>query len=278
MTCNRGNATELEVTASFVIKAEDLAALNHLSPDHPRPLLVEWINRGTNQRMNRSTVDMLLRTLAQDEVSPSVERLHQSAGLRLSFGTEEERNAFAAAFANARAQLDVRKRHLVAAMFDSREAAERVVSELESIGIPKDSISLLWRAGQFVDPNGTNPAGHSKRSVAAAVAGGGIAGAMLGVAFLAIPGIGLVAAAGAIAASSFSSVAAVSAVIGATGGAVARMLTDHDVDGREANYFERQIRRGKVFVSVDTRIAQGQRELALNVLLQNGGHSPPRNI
>ncbi|HKT85748.1 MAG TPA: hypothetical protein VJQ77_06665 [Novosphingobium sp.] len=264
------------MTPAFVIKAEELPVLNHLRDDHPRPLLVEWINRGTNQRMNRSTVDMLLRTLSQEEVSPSVERLHQSAGLRLSFGTDEDRNIFAAAFANARAQLDVRKRHLVAAMFDSRQDAERVVSQLESAGIPKDSISLLWRAGQFVDPNGTNRQGHSKRSVAAAVAGGGIAGAMLGVAFLAIPGIGLVAAVGAIAASSFSSVAAVSAVIGATGGAMARMLTDHDVDGREANYFEREIRRGKVFVSVDTRIARGQREVALEVLLQNGGHSPPR--
>lgn len=276
MACDIRNETGQEAPA-FVIKAEDLAALNHLSDDHPRPLLTEWINRGTNQRMNRSTVDMLLRTLSQEDVSPSVERLHQSAGLRLIFGTPADRNTFAAAFANARAQLNVRKRHLVAAMFDSRQDAERVVSELESAGIPKASISLLWRAGQATGWTEADRPGHSKRSVAAAVAGGGIAGAMLGVAFLAIPGIGLVAAAGAIAASSFSSVAAVSAIIGATGGAMARMLTDLDVDGREANYFERQIRRGKVFVSVDTRIARGQREVAIAVLLQNGGHSPPRS-
>lgn len=259
---------------SFVIKAEELRALNYLSHDHPCPLLVEWINRGTDQKMQRSSIEMLLRTLSHDEVSPSVARLHQSAGLRLDFSTRAERDVFAAAFANALSQLNVGKRHLVAAMFDRREDAERVVAELEEAGISESSISLLWRAGQFGDPDHKDWAGHSKTSVAAAVAGGGIAGAMLGVGILAIPGIGPIAAAGAIAASSFSSVAAVSAIIGATGGALARMLTDHDVDGREANYFERQIRRGKVFVSVDTRIALGQHDVARNILMRNGGHAP----
>lgn len=263
------------MAATFVIKAGELAALNYLNPDHPLPQFVEWINRGTDQKMQRSTIEMLLRTLTHEEVSPSVARLHQAAGLRLNFDTDEERDVFAAAFANARAQLNVKKRYLVAAMFDDRKDAEHVVTELEGAGIPDSSISLLWRAGQFMDPDNRTWEGHTKRSVFAAATGGGIAGAMLGVAILAIPGLGLIAAAGAIAASSFSSIAAVSAIIGATGGAMARMLTDHDVDGREANYFERQIRRGKVFVSVDTRIAAGQHEIARQVLIRNGGHAAP---
>lgn len=33
------------------------------------------------------------------------------------------------------------------------------------------------------------------------------------------------------------------------------MLSDKDVDGHEANYYEIQIRRGRVFVTVDTRLA-----------------------
>jgi hypothetical protein len=263
------------ITPAFVIKAEELPALHYLSPDHPQPLLHEWINRGTDQRMRRTSIEMLLRTLSHEEVSPSVARLHHSSGLRVTFRTSHERDVFAAAFANAHAQMSVRKRHLVAAMFDEQAHAERVVSELKAAGIPDGSISLLWRAGQFKDPDTGSWQGHSKLSVAAAAAGGGVAGAILGVAILFIPGVGLVAAAGAIAGSSFSSVASVSAIIGATGGAMARMLTDHDVDGREANYFERQIRRGKVFVSVDTRIAEGQRESARQILMQNGGLAAP---
>ncbi|GGC07848.1 hypothetical protein GCM10011494_28110 [Novosphingobium endophyticum] len=266
---------DADTTPAFVIKAEDLPALHFLHPNHPQPLLYEWINRGTDQKMRRSSIEMLLRTLSHDEVSPSVARLHHSSGLRVSFRTSRERDLFAAAFSCAHNQLNVRKQHLVAAMFDERADAERVVSELKSNDIPDSSISLLWRAGQFRDPDNGDWQGHSKLSVAAAAAGGGIAGAMLGAAILFIPGIGLVAAAGAIAASSFSSVASVSAIIGATGGAMARMLTDHDVDGREANYFEGQIRRGKVFVSVDTRIAEGQREIARRILLRNGGHVAP---
>lgn len=258
---------------AFVIKAEELAALNYMCPGHSKPLVLEWINRGTDQKMRRTTVDMLLRTLSRDEVSPSIIRLQQSSGLRASFGTEEERDRFAAAFASARAQLDVKTRDLVVALFDNRKDAEQVAAELRGTGIPEDSISLLWRAGEYADPDIDACEGHSKFSVAAAAAGGGIAGAMLGAAFLAFPGVGLVAATGAIAASSLSSIAAASAIIGATGGAMARMLTDQDVDGRETNYFERQIRRGKVFVSVDTRITPSQREIARQVMMRSGGQA-----
>lgn len=258
-----------------MIKPEELAALNFLPPDHPRPQEVEWINRGTNQKLRRSSVDMLLRTLFRDVLSPSVVRLHRSSGLRTVFRTDRERERFAAAFADARAQERAGSLNLVTAMFNDRQTAERAVSELREAGIPDRSISLLWRASQFADTNVKWVEGHSKYSVASAVAGGGVAGAMLGVALLAVPGIGPVAAAGAIASSAFSSVAAVSAAIGATGGAIARMLTDHDVDDVAAAYYEQQIRRGKIFVSVDTRKAKGQREIARRILSGTSWRSLP---
>ena len=256
---------------AFVIKPEELAALNYLAPDHPRPRMVEWINRGTNQKLKSSSVDMLLRTLAQDVLSPSAVRLCRSAGLRVVFGTERERERFALEFAAARSHESAGKRYLLTALFDDREHAEQAVSQLKDAGIPEISISLLWRANQFMDANFQWGGGHSKRSVAGAVAGGGIAGAVLGVALLAVPGIGPVAAAGAIASSAVHSVASVSAAIGATGGAIARMLSDHDVDGVSASYYERQIRRGKIFVSVDTRIAERQRAAAQRILTAANG-------
>jgi hypothetical protein len=113
-------------------------------------------------------------------------------------------------------------------------------------------------------------------SVASTVAGSGVAGAVLGVALLAIPGVGQLAAAGAIATSALSSVATVSGIIGAAGGAIARMLTDHDVDGVSATYYQQQIRRGKIFVSVDTRIAEGQRDSARHVIRKHGGRTSTR--
>ncbi|WP_100867257.1 hypothetical protein [Novosphingobium kunmingense] len=259
---------------AYVIKAEEISALNYLDPDHPRPLLTEWINRGTDQKMRRTSIDLLLRTLTEDNASPSVLRLHQTSGLRAIFATQKERDAFATAFAGARAQMALRRDYVVATIFDDLERAEAAVGVLRNAGVPDDSISLLCRAGDFKPDPEASWRGHSKMSVAAAVAGGGLAGALLGIGMLVvIPGLGAVAAAGAIAATSVTSVASLSGIFGATGGAIAKMLTDHDVDGREANYYERQIRRGRVFVSVDTRIAPELTADVRRILKDNGGQT-----
>lgn len=260
---------------AFVIKAEDLPALNYLDPDHPRPLLTEWINRSTDQKMRRTTIDMLLRTLPEGSTTPSVIKLHQTSGLRAIFATSRERDAFATGFAAARAQLAMRRDFVAATIFPDTVSAEEAVKALTEAGIAEESISVLRRAGQFDLTSAKQWRGHSKMSVAAAVAGGGIVGTLLGIGILVVvPGLGAVAAAGAIAGSALPSVASVSGIFGATGGAIAKMLTDHDVDGREANYYERQIRRGRVFVSVDTRMAPNQAGVAREVLKRCGGRTP----
>lgn len=252
---------------AFVIKVEELPALNYLEPHHARPLLAEWINRGTDQKMRPTSINMLLRTLNADGSSPSVTRMQHTAGLRTIFDSVEARDAFATSFAGARALMSSSQPFLIATLLENMAAAEHTVAQLQAAGVPADAISLLCRAGDFTQPNGANLRGHSKGSVAAAVASGGIVGALLGIGVLAVvPGIGAVAAAGAIVASSLGSVASVSAVFGATGGAILKMLSDHDVDGREINYYERQIRLGRVFVSVDTRIARELSDTARKVL------------
>ncbi len=260
-------------TATFVIKPWELPSLNYVAADHPRPLYVEWINRGTDQKLRPSSVEMLLRTLFHDMASPSVVRLHRSAGLRVAFRSDKDRDLFAAAFSAARARESAGKRYHVTAMFVDRKYAEQAVEALKNAGIADSAISLLWRAGQFLEPGITSREGHSKLSVAGAVAGSGVAGAMFGVAMIAIPGVGPVAAAGAVAAAAYSSIAAVGGALGATGGAIAKMLTDHDVDGVSAAYCDAQARRGKIFVSVDTRLADDQREIAREILRQHGGRA-----
>jgi hypothetical protein len=159
--------------------------------------------------------------------------------------------------------------HMISAVFDDREDARRAVAELRSAGIPENAISLVGRP----DEAGDDEDGASTGSVVGAVAGGGVAGALLGVAALAIPGVGPLVAAGAIAASAVPTAAAVGAAVGATGGAIAKMLSDHDVEGSDAEYYEQHIQRGGIFVSVDTRRAEGLSETARDILHRYGGHS-----
>lgn len=161
--------------------------------------------------------------------------------------------------------------NVVSAVFDNREEARRAVTELRSAGIPEKAISLVGRPDENEIQDDED--GASKGTVAGAVAGGGVAGALLGVAALAIPGVGPLVAAGAIAASAIPTAAAIGAAAGATGGAIARMLSDHEVEGRDAEYYEEHISRGGIFVSVDTRLAEGTAESAQIILERCGGHS-----
>ena len=105
LICMSGNGT----IEAYVIKAQELPALNDLPTDFPRPRRLEWINRGTDQRLRRSTIEMLMRTLFRDCETPSVARLHSSSGLRLIFACRSERARFARAFEQARKNSPVRR-------------------------------------------------------------------------------------------------------------------------------------------------------------------------
>ncbi|MBC2664134.1 hypothetical protein H7F51_01235 [Novosphingobium flavum] len=255
----------------FVIKAADLPVLNYMSSGYPRPQTLEWIDRGTDRKLRRSTIDMLARTLFTPGISPSVAKLHERAGLRISFETEAERLRFSHEFRAGQAVRADASGRVVTAVFRDRAGAEHAVIDLKAAGVPEGAISLLWRTGQFLEPEPVLPRGHSLLSVAGATTGGGIAGALLGMTMLMIPGIGGVAAAGALAATAISSIAAFGSALGATGGAIARMLTDMDVDGREAEYFEEQVVHGRVFVAIELGKTTVPRGFIQDVLLKSRG-------
>lgn len=257
-----------------MIKAEELMAINYLPSDHPRPRRVEWINRGTDQVLRPTTTAMLLRTIFQPVETPSVKRLHESSGLRIVFRTDEDRSSFASAFDAALDREKVKKDQVETAIFESRQKAEEAIEALHESGISPGAISLMCRISQFTDTEAEWPEGHTKSSIAGIVATSGVAGALLGTAFLFVPGVGAVAVAGAITASALASVASVSGIIGATGGAVAKMLTDHDVDGVSAAFYDQQIQRGKVFVSVDTQGVEMRAVVARQILAKHGGQTP----
>ena len=163
---------------------------------------------------------------------------------------------------------------IVSAVFDSREEAERAISELRSAGVNESALSVIGRHGEENgdgDDDGANKSGGIK----GALAGAGIGG-LLGVAALAIPGVGPLAAAGAIAASAVPEAAAIGAAVGATAGGLSGLLTKHGVNDDDAGYYEERINQGGIFVSVNTEDAGVSSETAREILYSHGGHSASR--
>lgn len=166
---------------------------------------------------------------------------------------------------------------IASAVFDSREEAERALSELRAAGVDNDAVSIIGKSergdgdGINDDDDGANGSG----AVKGALIGGG-AGALLGLAALAIPGVGPLAAAGAIAASAAPEAAGIGAALGATAGGVSGLLTKEGVDEDDAKYYESNINNGGYFVGVHTDKSNLPYEEAREILYRAGGHSASR--
>ena len=167
---------------------------------------------------------------------------------------------------------------IVSAVFDSREDAERALTELRSSGIRESSISVVGRNDEGVPEEGRGndqDDGAKSDVLKGAVIGTG-AGALLGIAALAIPGVGPLAAAGAIAASAIPEAAAIGAGAGLAAGSLSGLLADHGVSQEDAAYYESRLNSGGTFLSVDTEEAGISAETVRDILYSNGGHSAGR--
>ena len=172
-------------------------------------------------------------------------------------------------------------KQIISAVFDNRSEAEAAVQELRSAGIETGRLSVIGRdedrttvsdgTGEVVDDDAVGD------TAGGALAGAGI-GAILGVAALAIPGVGPLAAAGAIASSAIPGAAGIGAAVGAAAGGLTGFLKDHGVDDDDAEYYEGRINDGGIFVSADVGEGDVDAETAREILLRNGGHnaSQPR--
>lgn len=166
--------------------------------------------------------------------------------------------------------------NLVSAVFDNRSEAERAVSQLRQAGVQDSSISVIaQREGEKAVTTDGGGDEVAKDVIGSAALGAG-AGTLLGIAALAIPGVGPLVAAGAIASSAIPGAALTGAAIGAAAGGLAGMLKDHGVDGDDADYYEGQINQGGVFVSVDADGGSLDRQSAQDILFSAGGHSSKR--
>ena len=167
--------------------------------------------------------------------------------------------------------------NLVSAVFDNQTDAERAVSQLRQAGVQDSSISVIAQRGEgdsavTTDGNGEDVA---KDVIGTAALGAG-AGTLLGIAALAIPGVGPLIAAGAIASAAIPGAALTGAAIGAAAGGVTGLLKDHGVSGEDAGYYEERINQGGVFVSVDAESGAVNRQSAEDILYASGGHSSAR--
>lgn len=162
------------------------------------------------------------------------------------------------------------KQSIASAVFDSRTEAERAVSELRSAGVSDSDISIV--AQHDGKNTSTDGAGEKTGDFVSKAALGAGAGALLGVAALAIPGVGPFIAAGAIAESAIGGAAVTGTALGAAAGGLTSLLTKHGISDEDARYYEDSINRGGVFVSVDSS-ANADRETISDILRRAGGHS-----
>ena len=167
-------------------------------------------------------------------------------------------------------------RNIISAVFDSRSEAEAAVAELRAAGIQGEKLSLIGRDGDgtnVTDGSGERSDGEGMGDAVKGALGGAGLGAILGVAALAIPGVGPLVAAGAIASTAIPGAAAIGAGAGALAGGLTGLLSDHGVTSEDAEYYEGRINDGGIFVSVDASEGNVATEAVREILSSNGGHS-----
>jgi hypothetical protein len=162
------------------------------------------------------------------------------------------------------------KQSIASAVFDSEAEAQRAVTELRSNGVSDSDISIV--AQHDGKNTSTDGAGEATGDLVSKTALGAGLGAALGVAALAIPGVGPLVAAGAIAESAIGGAALTGTALGAAAGGLSSLLTKHGVSDEDARYYEDSINSGGIFVSVDSS-ANVDPSTATEILRRAGGHN-----
>jgi hypothetical protein len=167
----------------------------------------------------------------------------------------------------------------VSAVFDTQAEAERAVTELRNAGVDDSDISLMvLHDGKNVTTDGAGNEDEldgDQGFLGKAAAGAGI-GAVLGVVALALPGVGPAIAAGAVATGAMGTAAVTGAAAGLAAGSLASVFSDRGVDHVDAEYYQRHMQDGGVFVSVNTTDAPIEAMSAQEILYRCGGHSSTR--
>lgn len=164
-------------------------------------------------------------------------------------------------------------RHLVAVFSDEKEAVAAIRELKDSERYEASAIGIAMRdrtaEGRLVQETGTHTLSATGLGILGGGVLGGLAGWLVGVGALGIPGVGPVVAGGALATALgvAGSTAAVGAGVGATAGGLAGALVGLGIPEEDARWYEQGFREGAVVVTVRTQDTAH----AVEVLRRHGG-------
>lgn len=174
------------------------------------------------------------------------------------------------------------KTGVMSAVFDSDDEAREAISALRSEGIDDASLSLITqRRGTTTTSNVEGDVVDEEQgNLLRGIIGGGALGAGLGVATLAIPGVGPLIGLGAIAAAAVPEAVAIGAGVGALAGTANEALKKHGVSDEDVDYYGKKLKNdGCVLVTVHPH-GEASPQRIQQILHSNGGHNAaqPRNV
>lgn len=173
-------------------------------------------------------------------------------------------------------QTGMNQSSVVSAIFDEQQEAQQAVAALRQIGVSDSDLSIIAQSkGTMTTREGSGEITDEEHtSYLRGILGGGALGAGLGVAALAIPGVGPLAAIGAIAATVVPEAMAIGAVAGAAAGTFNEALKNHGVSDDDASYYGSRMKDGGVLVTVNSSNIDPSQ--AQDILYRHGGHSSSR--
>lgn len=148
----------------------------------------------------------------------------------------------------------------VSALYDDAGSAHQAVRDLVDNDFGRDKISVVASdaAGDYVEYHGQSiPDEEGLDGAAAGAVIGGLGGLVVGLAALAVPGVGPILAAGPIAS------AIVGAGVGAVTGTLIGALIDLGIEETTAEYYAEGVRRGGTLVTVQAEPGQAELVRAL---------------
>lgn len=169
-------------------------------------------------------------------------------------------------------------RFIASALFDHEAEADRAIRDLRVAGVPDSALSIIAQHdGKNTTTDGEgNPHDEPDGRLVRGLVGGGALGAGLAVAALAIPGVGPLVAAGAVATTLLPEALAIGAAAGAAAGALNEDLGKHGVSDDDARYYHEGLSGGATLVAVDDSATGVDSDQVRDILHRHGGHSASR--
>jgi uncharacterized membrane protein len=140
----------------------------------------------------------------------------------------------------------------VCGLFERYEDASRALDRLNEMGYGRDHISVVAPENMVKDKL-TGDFGGAEDTAKSGAVIGGLAGLLVGVGIILVPGVGPILGAGALATALGST--AVGAGVGAAAGGLRGALAEMGVPEAEANAYEKGVQNGGILVTV---IAEGE--------------------